>query len=317
MLLIQMTGLSGAGKSTLARAAQQKLVAFGYKVEVIDGDEYRQHLCSDLGFSKTDRIENMRRLGFVGQTLTRHGVIVLLVAINPYEASREALRLACPFIKTVYISCPLEVLKKRDVKGLYKRAMFPKGHPERLEHFTGISDQYEIPINPDLTLDTQKETPDKSVQRLVDFILSVVNPGVRSSKCFTQTESLPRALYIGRWQPFHNGHKWLIDQKLKQGIPVLVAVRDVPRDAQNPYSTEQTIAMIRQVYEGQPVEVMSIPDIESFNYGRGVGYEVNCFSPPDDIGAISGTLIRKQISADNEDWKAYVDGNIYEAILAV
>lgn len=303
MLLIQLTGLSGAGKTTLARAAQQKLVALGYKVEIIDGDEYRLHLCGDLGFSKADRIENIRRLGFVGCTLARHGVIALLAAINPYQEAREFLQKTHPFVRTVYVSCPLPVLKKRDVKGLYRRALLPEGHPERLEHFTGISDPYQIPPDPDLTLQTNVESLETSAGRLVAYILGEIHPA-------PSPEIRPKALFIGRWQPFHRGHRWLIDQKLKQGIPVLVAVRNVPRDEQNPYSTEQTMDMIRRVYAGQPVDVMAIPDIESVNYGRGVGYEVNCFTPPPDIGAVSGTAIRKHIRAQSEGWKADVDGAI-------
>lgn len=308
MLLIQLTGLSGAGKTTLARVAEQKLVALGYKVEVIDGDEYRSRLCGGLGFSKADRIENIRRLGFVGCALARHGVIVLLAAINPYQEARESLQKAHPFVRTVYVACPLPVLKKRDVKGLYERAMLPEGHPERLEQFTGVSDPYEIPVSPDLTLQTDTETPDKSAQRLVNFIMGEINPA-------TPVEPRPKALFIGRWQPFHRGHRWLIDQKLRQGIPVLIAVRDVPLDEKNPYSAEQTMEMIRRVYAGQPVEVIAIPDIESVNYGRGVGYEVNCFTPPDDVGAISGTAIRKHIRDRSDGWKEYVDGEIQSVVL--
>lgn len=317
MLLIQMTGLSGAGKTTLALAAQQSLTTLGYQVEVIDGDEYRRSLCGDLGFSREDRIENIARLGFVGLTLVRHGVIVILAAINPYKVSREALCLKGSFVKTVHVSCPLEILKNRDVKGLYKRALLPRGHPERLDYFTGISDPYEAPIHPDLTLNTGKETPDESAQRLTTFILDALAQAAASSEDVPATGTRPRALFVGRWQPFHRGHKWLIDQKLKQGIPVLVAVRDMPPSALNPYPTKQIVNMIRRVYAGQPVDVMVIPDIESINYGRDVGYEVNCFTPPDDIGAITGTNIRKHIRTRSDKWKKQVECSIHGEILAL
>jgi len=170
MVLIQLTGLSGAGKSTLAFAAQKHLVALGYKVEVIDGDEYRLHLCKDLGFSKADRIENIRRLGFVGLTLAKHGVICILAAINPYEEARQLLQSKSPMVKTVALACPLQVLIQRDVKGLYKRALLEDGHPDRLEHFTGISDPYEVPQDADLVLNTHDESIDASVQKLIAFI---------------------------------------------------------------------------------------------------------------------------------------------------
>ena len=120
-----------------------------------------------------------------------------------------------------------------------------------------------------------------------------------------------RALFIGRWQPFHNGHKWLIDQKLANGTPILIAVRDIPPDAKNPFTTSQTINMINQVYNREDVQVMRIPDIESVNYGRGVGYEINEHVPPQNIGFISATSIRNQIIENSDAWKENVDPSIH------
>jgi len=124
-----------------------------------------------------------------------------------------------------------------------------------------------------------------------------------------------RALFIGRWQPFHNGHKWLIDRKLDSGIPILIAVRDIEPDTKNPFTTEQTIAMLESAYKGMNVLVISIPDIESVNYGRGVGYEINEFSPPADVGYISATNIRNQINNGIEDWKENVDDSIHHLVV--
>ena len=115
-----------------------------------------------------------------------------------------------------------------------------------------------------------------------------------------------RALFIGRWQPFHNGHKWLIDQKLSKNVPVLIAVRDIPPDDKNPFTTDQTINMINQLY-GNSVKVIRIPDIESVNYGRGVGYEINEHVPPQNVGFISATNIRSQIIENSQAWKDNVD----------
>ena len=98
-------------------------------------------------------------------------------------------------------------------------------------------------------------------------------------------------MFIGRWQPFHNGHKWLIDNKLSVGTPILIAVRDIPPDDKNPFTTEQTMEMIEEVYREDDVVVVQIPDIESVNYGRGVGYEINEYVPPKNIGFISATNI--------------------------
>jgi adenylylsulfate kinase len=173
MLLIQMTGLSGAGKSSIAIIAKEALVSSGYKVQLLDGDECRQHLCPDLGFSKADRLENIRRLGFVGLMLAKHGVISILAAINPYEEARVALKKS-PLTKTVFIDCPLPITRERDTKGLYRKALLPQGHPDHITHFTGISDPYEIPFNPDLTIKTNLETLEESAKRFTDFIIQSI-----------------------------------------------------------------------------------------------------------------------------------------------
>ena len=116
----------------------------------------------------------------------------------------------------------------------------------------------------------------------------------------------PKALFIGRFQPFHNGHKWLVEQKLNLGIPCLIAVRDIEPDYNNPYTTGETVLMIKLAFQDRDVEVIIIPDIESVNYGRGVGYEINEFKPPKDIGNISATEIRRQIVSGEKDWKEKV-----------
>ena len=123
-----------------------------------------------------------------------------------------------------------------------------------------------------------------------------------------------RAMFVGRWQPFHNGHKWLIDQKLSQGIPILIAVRDIPPDSKNPFTTSQTIEMVREVYRGQDVKIISIPDIESVNYGRGVGYGIIEHVPPKDVGFVSATSIRNDIHAGNDTWKEKVDPAIQDLV---
>ena len=170
-----MTGLSGAGKSSIARITKSNLVKLGYKVELLDGDDYRQHLCHDLGFSRADRMENIRRLGFVGLTLAKHGIISLLCAINPYEESRRTLQQSSLLTRTVYIECPINIIKQRDPKGLYRRALLPEGHPDHIKHFTGISDPYEVPVDPDLKIKTHAETPEQSAKHLTDFIIKTIN----------------------------------------------------------------------------------------------------------------------------------------------
>jgi len=171
MLLIQMTGLSGAGKSSIAQATQKMLTDSGYKVEILDGDAYRKHLCRDLGFSKADRLEHIGRLGFVGLTLAKHGIIGIVAAINPYEEGRRKLQDSSPLVRTVFVDCPLEVTIQRDPKGLYHRALLPEEHPDRIAHFTGISDPFEAPQNADLTLYTDRQSVEFSAKTLFNFII--------------------------------------------------------------------------------------------------------------------------------------------------
>ena len=307
MIFIQLTGLSGAGKTTLSTTVAKELRRLGHKVEVIDGDEYRKGICSDLGFSKRDRLENIRRLGFIGKTLVKHEVIVILSAINPYEEIREELRSGSDFVKTVWIDCDLPTLIERDTKGLYERAFLPEEDPNKLANLTGVNDQFDIPENPDLVIKTNQETESDSAEKLFSFILENINE--------RKQQITPRALFIGRWQPFHNGHRWLIDQKLAGKIPIMIAVRDIAPDSKNPLTTRQTIEILERMYQGKDVKIISLPDIESVNYGRGVGYQINEFSPPETIGMISATEIRSAIRNNDESWKAMVDPAIHDLVI--
>lgn len=171
MPIFQMTGLSGAGKSTISLEVAQILNLQGYKVEILDGDETRKTVCKDLGFSKEDRIENIERLGFIGNLLSKHGIIVLIAAINPYESARQSLVINY-LAKTIWVKCDIETLKKRDTKGLYKRAMLTDDSPNKIHNLTGISDTFEKPLTFDLMIDTSQETIEQSVESVTKFILS-------------------------------------------------------------------------------------------------------------------------------------------------
>ena len=132
----------------------------------------------------------------------------------------------------------------------------------------------------------------------------------------TPNVSKKRAIFIGRFQPYHFGHISLVEQKLQQGVPALILVRDIEADERNPFTTEQTVAMIEKYHKhhSDDVVVMTIPDIESVNFGRGVGYEVNEFTPPDNIAFISATEVRKGITEGSENWKELVDASIHEDV---
>ncbi|WP_166925454.1 adenylyl-sulfate kinase [Flavobacterium poyangense] len=170
MILIQFTGLSGSGKTTLARNVASLLAAQGHKVEIIDGDIYRKTLCKDLGFSKEDRCENVRRLFNVGQNFVQSEVIVLLSVINPYEALRNEIG-SHSFVRTVFLDCSIDNLIVRDPKGLYKKALLPDNDSNKINNFTGISDVYEIPLKADLVLKTDSESESVSTNKLYSFIL--------------------------------------------------------------------------------------------------------------------------------------------------
>jgi adenylyl-sulfate kinase len=156
------TGLSGSGKSTLSQLVASRLRALGAKVEILDGDIVRTLLCQGLGFSREDREENIRRIGFVCELLSRNGVIAIAAAISPYRASRDELRKRIPNFIEIHMNCPVEVLIERDVKGLYKKALSGE-----IKQFTGISDPYEAPVAPEVTIDSSADSIESSVNKIL------------------------------------------------------------------------------------------------------------------------------------------------------
>jgi adenylylsulfate kinase len=158
---VWFTGLSGAGKTTINQRLEEKLRWHGYRVEVLDGDVVRQNLTKGLGFSKEDRDENIRRIGFVAHLLTRNEVIVLVSAISPYREIRDEVKKRIGDFVEVYVNAPLEVCEGRDVKGLYKKA-----RAGEIKHFTGIDDPYEPPLNPDVECHTDAESEDESLAKV-------------------------------------------------------------------------------------------------------------------------------------------------------
>src|SRR5260221_13388856 len=158
---IWFTGLSGAGKSTLARAIERHLKAIGRNVEVLDGDIVRTHLSKGLGFSREDRNTNIQRIAFVCNLLTRNGVVSIAAAISPYREARAWARKDIGNFVEVYVKCPLEVCRQRDVKGLYKLA-----DEGKIKGFTGVDDPYEEPEHPELVIETDKEAVEESVTRI-------------------------------------------------------------------------------------------------------------------------------------------------------
>ncbi len=160
---IWFTGLSGSGKTTVSRLVEQQLRARGCKVEVLDGDVVRENLSKGLGFSKEDRDTNIRRIGFVCELLTRNDVVAIAAAISPYRAIRDENRARVGGrLVEVYCLCPLETLVARDVKGLYKKALAGE-----IKNFTGVDDPYEPPLRPEVTIESDKETPAASAAKVI------------------------------------------------------------------------------------------------------------------------------------------------------
>jgi adenylylsulfate kinase len=160
------TGLSGAGKTTISEHLSKELEARGSKLEILDGDVVRENLSKGLGFSKEDRDINIRRIAFVADLLSRNGVPVITAAISPYRELRDEARelMGDRFIEA-YVSASVEVCAERDVKGLYEKAFSGE-----IKEFTGVSDPYEPPLDPELTLDTENETPEESAAKILSYL---------------------------------------------------------------------------------------------------------------------------------------------------
>lgn len=159
---IWFTGLPSSGKSTISVLVEKEIGSRGRNVEVLDGDVVRTNLSKGLGFSKEDRDTNIKRIGFVCHLLTRNGAFAISAAISPYREIRDEVREMIGDFVEVFVDCPLEVCIKRDVKGLYKKAISGE-----IKEFTGISDPYEEPLNPEITVKTGDETPQESATKII------------------------------------------------------------------------------------------------------------------------------------------------------
>jgi adenylylsulfate kinase len=177
------TGMSGSGKSTVSEIVEEVLRDAAYKVEVLDGDIVRTNLSKGLGFSKEDRDLNIKRIGFVCNLLTRNGVTAIAAAISPYKEVRDYNRREIGDFIEIFCKCPLEVLIDRDVKGLYKKALAGE-----IENFTGVSDPYEEPENPEVTINTDTETPEESARKVLDKMIELGYLDIERLKAAIGTE---------------------------------------------------------------------------------------------------------------------------------
>lgn len=260
-----LTGLPCSGKSTIAKELARHLNA-----EVLDGDEIRA-IANNDDFSREGRAEHMKSVAAMAYLLSKHTSVVVAL-VSPLNDVREEIKKKYKNMYEIYLKCDLSVCQKRDVKGMYGKAM--RGE---IVNFTGVDDEYEEPLNPDLIVRTDKY----SVGECVRQILSL-------------HDSKPKALLIGRWQPIHKGHKWLIEQVQQKGHDVVLGIRHTPIDESNPYSIMERIGMIRKTF-GDSVDYVVLPDIVGIYYGRDVGYEVEELKPPREIALIRAAEIRSKI----------------------
>ncbi|NOU93300.1 adenylyl-sulfate kinase [Paenibacillus sp. LMG 31456] len=163
--VLWFTGLSGSGKTTTAQHIYKQLADAGRPVELLDGDEIRSAICKGLGFSREDRLENIRRIAYVANLLSKHGILVLVSAITPYREMRKYLRSYITGYVEIYVHCSLEVCEARDVKGLYAKA-----RRQEITMFTGISDAYEEPDQADIVIDTEQNSVHANVNRIMQWI---------------------------------------------------------------------------------------------------------------------------------------------------
>ena len=170
-MIVQLCGMSGAGKSTLAKFAEHKLLENGYPVEVLDENDHRLHLFQELGMSLDDQAKNIRRMAWLANRFSRHGIFTILCAISPLDRVRLEIQYQYRIAATIEIDCALEELIRRDTKGLYKRAYLPDGHPDKISGLSGVNGVFEHPLKPDLIIRTHQETEAESGQRLYEFLL--------------------------------------------------------------------------------------------------------------------------------------------------
>lgn len=260
--VIHIFGMTNTGKTTIAQAIKTRLPSVN--IEHIDADEHRLTTCADLGFSKNDRLENVRRLTDLANE--SRADFVILTAVTPFNESRSKENV------NVFLTAPLWSLVHRDNKGVYARN----------EGVAGVSFPFESPDFECLQLDTSLLDLNTCVDMVIDY--AQIKPKY--------------AMFVGRWQTLHEGHDWLFNQQLDKGENILICIRDVPRGPKDLLTASEVKQNMEQRYKGLisegRISLLIIPDISSVNYGRDVGYEVIKHTPPEDVGQISGTSIRNK-----------------------
>jgi len=279
-LCVWLTGLPAAGKTTIAEALQAELESRGRIVTMLDGDgAMRQMLSAELGFSKEDRAMNVRRAGFVAAEIVKHGGAVICALVSPYADDRAAVRdMIGPAFVEVYVHTPLCVCEQRDPKGLYRRA-----RAGQLRHLTGIDDPYQEPDPDALNLELDGDAP---VPTNVESIISYLE-----TRKLLKCAGKPAALMIGRFQPWHDGHRGLFMQALEMEGYVVIGVRETGLGDKNPFTFAEVKARIEVSLKDciGNFEIHGLPNITNVVYGRDVGYRLTRVELKPEIEAITAT----------------------------
>ena len=285
---VWLTGLPAAGKTTIAKALQAELEKRGRVITMLDGDgAMRQVLSSGLGFTKEDRDLNVQRAGFVAQEIVKHGGAVICALVSPYADARAAVRemigIACV---EVYVQTPLHVCEKRDPKGLYRRV-----RAGELKHMTGIDDPYEEPDPNLVDLEVNGDWPvEKNVRIITKYL---------EDRGLLEGPPKPAALMIGRYQPWHDGHRALFIQALEMEGYVMIGVRETyGLGDQNPFTFAEVKARIEESLSSfaGSFEIRRLPNITNIVYGRDVGYRITRVDLEPEIESISATQIRATLN---------------------
>jgi len=299
MQTIWMTGMSQSGKTTLANAIEQEMISRGMKVEIFDGDRMRGVVPTGFDFDSIK--DHCKRLALQCSYMNRYGIYVIASVIVPFDAIREACKeiISPERFSLLFVDTPAEQCAINDKKGLW--ALAKEG---KITNFAGVNVPFEQPdlSAPGVLHTTWPRDIKEEAIRIVD--------GVEAHR------KRPASLFIGRWQPFHNGHAHIIQGALDESKRAIIGVRDMPRSESDPYSFEIIERCLWRTY-GNQIEVMSIPDIESINIGRNVGYDVNEVHVPEDIKGISATAIRQNMKEGNSEWRDYVPRGVADTLSAI
>jgi len=293
---IWFTGLPCSGKTTLV----QELKKHFPRCQILDGDEIRDTpLANFVGFTPEDRTNHILRMGHLAKMFVDQGITTLCSFVSPNKSTRDLVRQMFnegEFFE-VYLDTPLATCSKRDVKGMYAKAI-----AGIIPNFTGVGSTYEAPENPELKLDTSIADIQHCTKQLLEATKRIEELKTRWH------------WYFGRWNGCqHLGHEYIIQQSLDlyPHDNVMLAIRDVLPDLKNPWTAKEVKEMLDYRYADESrVHVIIVPDILSVEYGRGVGYEVNEIKVTKQIAGISGTECRRLIESNDPSWHNMVSPKI-------